>query len=172
MTLDELLLTRQSTRSYDPTKKVSIEDLEKIVEAGRIAPSARNGQPWKFIVVTSEDLLPKIRKECQAFGFNKFTNDVNAFILILEDKDLLKALPRDFTQIDTGLAISQMILKACDLGLSTCILGGIDGEGLKKVCGIKSKQPIRIVLTVGYAKDDDPIRPKNRKDIKEISVFM
>ena len=172
MRLDELYLTRQSCRSYDKDRQVNKEDLEKIIEAARLAPSARNAQPLFYTVVTNPSLLPTLRKACQSFGFNQFTDDVNAFIIIQENKDLANPTPRDFAQIDMGLATSQMILKATDLGLSTCILGGFDPLQVREACGIESEQPIRLVLTVGYAKADDPIRPKKRKDLDKIVKYL
>ena len=172
MNLDELFLNRQSCRNYDKEKTVKKEDLEAIIEAARIAPSARNDQPWFFTVVTSNSLLPGVRNACQGHGFNTFTDNVNAFIVIQENKDLSRLLPRDFAQIDIGLATSQMILKASSLGLSTCILGAFDGVALKEACGIESAQPIRLVLCVGYADSSDIIRPKKRKDFDDIAKFI
>lgn len=173
MELDELFRLRQSCRNYDASKKVSTYDLEKILDAARIAPSARNAQPWHFTVVIDEEILPKIRKSCQKLGFNKFTDNVNAFIIVQEDKDLAsKIIRRDFAPIDIGLSTSQMILKAAEIGLSTCIIGAFDEEKVREACHIKSKQPIKILVAVGYAASEDVIRDKKRKELKDIATFL
>lgn len=172
MTLDELFKNRQSCRSYDPEKLVSSKDLEKIVEAGSLSPSARNLQPWFFTVVNNHDTVLKIREARQTPGFNDFTSDVNAFIVIQENKDLSREYARDFTQIDLGLTTAHMILKATDLGLSTCILGSFDEAVVRNACNITSNQPIRLVLAIGYAKADDVIRDKKRKELNDIAKFL
>ena len=68
----QLVLSRQSDRAYDKERPVETEKLERILEAGRLAPSACNAQPWKFVVITDRELAVKIGKAAAGLGMNKF----------------------------------------------------------------------------------------------------
>ena len=79
----ELVKARQSDRAYDKTRPVESEKLERILEAARLAPSACNAQPWKFVVVTDPELAIKVGKASAGLGMNKFAKDAPVHILIV-----------------------------------------------------------------------------------------
>ena len=83
----EIITSRQSDRKYSD-KPVEKEKLERIIEAGRLAPSACNAQPWKFIVVTDPDLLKKVAKAASAklLGMNTFVEQAPLMIVIVREK--------------------------------------------------------------------------------------
>ena len=78
----ELAAARQSDRTYEPGRVIEREALERILEAGRLAPSACNGQPWHFTVVTDPQLLVEVGKATSSLGMNRFVKDASALVLI------------------------------------------------------------------------------------------
>lgn len=167
----ELIKTRQSVRKFKDTP-VPVELLRNCVEAARIAPSACNGQPWRFVIVTGEDSVKKVREAVTDKGMNKFTENCPAFIAVIEGKTVLTAkvgglyLKTDFPQIDIGLATMQLVLAAETQGLSTCIMGWVKSKTVEDLLDLKSGEKLRLVVAVGYG--DAPQRDKKRKSFGEI----
>ena len=81
----QLVMSRQSDRAYDKERSVEPEKLERILEAARLAPSACNAQPWKFVVVTDRELSRKVGKAAAGLGMNKFAKDAPVHILVVEE---------------------------------------------------------------------------------------
>ena len=77
-----------------------------------------------------------------------------------------KVKKNDYRSMDIGIAVAYLTAEATAQGLSTCILGWLDDEKLRKLCGLD--QPVRLVITLGYAKEDDKLREKKRKDISQL----
>lgn len=175
MNFDELLLKRYSCRNYID-KEVDLEDIKKIINAGRISPSARNSQPCEYYIVRDEENVRKLRIELQKPGFNKFVPNVSSFIVIAINEAMYKTkldgLMRDFTDIDAGIAVHAMALEATNIGLATCILGGFDYDGIARLVGIKDSGRVRLVLAVGYS-NDEKIQDKNerRKRMEEVVKY-
>lgn len=175
MNFETIIKTRQSCRNYDKSKEVAIEDIKKILSAAAISPSACNSQPWKFTVAQG-GAVAEIASATQGMGMNKFTKDVNVFIVISEgayNKTALvgsKIKDQDYKSVDIGIATAHMCLCATELGLSTCILGWFDEKKIQNL--IKTKSRIRLVIALGYAAQDDKLRSKTRKDFSEIVEFI
>ena len=171
MNFTEIALTRQSCRSYDPTRSVEPEKLAAILEAGRLAPSACNGQPYRFTVCRGET-ANLVAKATMGMGMNKFAADAPVMIVISEEPYVASAAlgakvkGNDYRSIDIGIAAAYLTAEATAKGLGTCILGWFDDGELRKLCGLE--HPVRLVITLGYAKEGDPLRPKKRKDAKDI----
>lgn len=177
MNFREYAQKRQSCRDYDPTRRPTKEQLENIVTTASLSPSACNSQPWKFYVVNDETISPKVAKCTQQLGLNKYTVDCPAFIVICEQKvKLLRRLlehinSQHYAQIDIGIAAAGLCYAAIDEGLSTCILGCFDEPALKELLGIGEEEKVRLVICVGYAKDDT-LREKTRKSEDEILKYI
>lgn len=191
----DLIKSRKSVRNYSE-KEISDEDLKKILEAGRLAPSWMNVQSWKFILIKSQenkDLLSKL-----AIGQQQVKNakalivcvaDLNAWeeakITHIKNPALNPAL-----QCENGLLIrtmeqviypvSYMMLEAESLGISSCIIGafgseitGIEQETYKEVkqkLGLGDKQIISTIITLGYEAEETETT-KKRKEFDEV-VFL
>lgn len=168
----ELILKRESCRNYTG-ESVDTGLLLKCVEAARLAPSACNSQPWKYYIINDKRNADKVRECIQPNGANKFTDKCPAFAVVAEKHAMLKKSLRDTTpsqkwaQNDVGLSIAHYILRASDLGLSTCIIGMIDEDGLHEKLGIDREEKIRLVIATGYSADEVP-REKKRKTLEEI----
>ncbi|NMM62778.1 NAD(P)H nitroreductase [Clostridium sp. P21] len=172
----DLIKKRESCRNY-ADKQVENTKLLACIEAARIAPSACNGQPWKFIVVNNKELSPKVAKCLQDLVMNKFTDKCPAFIIVLEEKSDIKARVgaaiknQDYSSIDIGIATAHLCLAATEQGLSTCIMGWFNEKGLKDLLHIPNSKRIRLVVSIGYSQDKK-LRNKIRKNIDEISQFI
>ena len=166
----EIANARQSCRAYEETKTVEQEKLDAMLEAARLAPSACNGQPYKFTVCRG-NTAKEVAKACAGLGMNKFAVQAPVVIVVSEMPYVksaamgAKVKGNDYRSIDIGIAAAYLTAEATTQGLSTCILGWLDSDKICKLCGLD--MPVRLVITVGYAKDDT-IRPKKRKDLTEL----
>lgn len=181
MTPDELLKifsTRQSVRMYDASKPVDKEIILNCIEAARIAPSACNAQPWKFIVVDDPELKTKLADltSSKLLNMNHFTKQAPVHVVVVREKanfsssvgQVLK--DKEYPLIDIGIAAIQFCLQATVNGLGTCILGWFNEKGVRKLLEIPRNKRVELIITVGYAATPD-IRRKVRKDVMEIHSF-
>ena len=171
----ELAAARQSDRTYEPGRVIEREALERILEAGRLAPSACNGQPWHFTVVTDPQLLVEVGKATSSLGMNRFVKDASALVLItLEPTNITSKLgcgikDKDFPIMDLGIASAYMTLAAEDEGIGSCILGWFDEKKIKELVGIPQKKRLMLIISLGYT--PKPKRKKIRKDFDKVVSF-
>ena len=171
----EIANTRQSCRSYDENKAVEQEKLDAILEAARLAPSACNGQPYHLTVCHGET-AKAVAKATQGQGMNKFATQAPIVIVISEMPYCKSAAvgaklkKNDYRSIDIGIVTAYLTAEATAQGLSTCILGWLDDEKIRDLCGLEGA--VRLVITLGYAKEDDKLRSKKRKDLTELVTVM
>lgn len=171
MNFTEIAKARQSCRAYDATREVEQEKLDAILEAGRLSPSACNGQPYRFTVCRGE--TAKAIAACvTGMGMNKFAADAPVMIVISEESYVpsaalgAKVKKNDYRSIDIGIAAAYVTAEATAQGLGTCILGWFDDERLRAICDLD--KPVRLVITLGYAKEGDSLREKKRKPLEEL----
>ena len=171
MNFTEIAEARQSCRSYDPTRAVEAEKLEAILATARLAPSACNGQPYQITVCKGE-AAKAAAKATQGMGMNKFATDAPV-LLVLSEKPYVasaalgaKVKGNDYRSIDIGILAAYITAEATARGLSTCILGWLDDKKLRELCRLDA--PVRLVITLGYAKEGDPLRAKKRKPLSEL----
>ena len=169
----EIAKTRQSCRSYAQAP-VEQEKLDAVLEALRLAPSACNGQPY-FVTVCRGDTAKAVAAACQGMGMNKFASQAPV-VLVLSEKAYVKTAAvgskvkhNDYRSIDIGIAAAYMTAEATAQGLGSCILGWLDDEKIRKICDLT--QPVRLVITLGYAQEGDPLRPKKRKDLSDLTAY-
>lgn len=178
MSFLDLTKRRQSCRSYIEGKPVEREKLIACLEAARLAPSACNSQPWKYIAVTAPDAVKEM-VSCVYDGIipvNRFARQVPAFVVVTEEKatlvDVLKGrMPNQkFAQMDIGLSVANFCLAATDQELGTCIMGWFKEDKVKKLLDIPESVTVRLILAVGYPKNPEP-REKSRKAFEETVSF-
>lgn len=174
MDFSELILKRQSDRKYAP-KPVAREHILKCLEAARMAPSACNSQPWKFVVVEDPSLLKEMSDAAIGLGMNKFTASVPVIVAVVQENMNLEAKAgalvknKDYSMMDLGFAIDHFCLQAAELGLGTCIMGWFDEKRVKKVLGVPRSRRVQLLISLGYP--DAPVRNKVRKPIEEMSSW-
>ena len=172
----EIAQARQSCRAYDETKAVEPEKLEAILEAARIAPSACNGQPYKITVCKGETAKEVALATRGMGGMNKFAVQAPVMLVISEMPYVksaalgAKVKNNDYRSIDIGITTAYLTAEATAQGLSTCILGWLDDDKIRKLCHLE--YPARLVITLGYAKEGDALRAKKRKELSELVTFM
>ena len=167
----EIAQARQSCRAYDESRAVEPEKLTAVLEAARLAPSACNGQPYHFTVCRGET-AKAVAAAVSGMGMNKFAAQAPVLIVVSEKPYVksaalgAKVKNNDYRSIDIGIAAAYLTAEATAQGLSTCILGWLDDGKIREICGLD--QPVRLVITLGYAKEGDPLRPKKRKELSEL----
>jgi len=172
----EIARLRQSCRSYDETKPVEPEKLEAILTAAQLAPSACNGQPYHFTVCRGETAKEVALATRGMGGMNKFAVQAPVCIVISEMPYVksaalgAKVKNNDYRSIDIGITTAYLTAEATAQGLSTCILGWLDDDKIRKLCHLE--YPARLVITLGYAKEGDALRAKKRKELSELVTFM
>ena len=175
MNFTEIAQNRQSCRSYDASREVEQEKLNAILESARLAPSACNAQPYKITVCRGE-AAAKVAKAVQGMGMNKFASDAPVLLVLSEQPyNATAALgakdkKNDYRSIDIGIMTAYLTAEATAQGLSTCILGWLDDAEIRKICDLDA--PVRLVVTLGYAKEDDKLRQKKRKDMTELVAYV
>ncbi len=171
MNFAEIAQERQSCRNYAAERAVEEEKLHAILEAARLAPSACNGQPYHLTVCRGE-LAQQVAKATMGMGMNKFASDAPVQIVISEKPYVASAAMgakvkgNDYRSIDIGIMAAYLTAEATAQGLSTCILGWFDDAEIRKLCGIDGT--VRLVITLGYAKEGDTLRTKKRKALDEL----
>ena len=163
--------TRQSCRKYDPSRPVEEEKLRAVLASGRLAPSACNGQPYRITVCKGE-AAKRVAKCVQGMGMNPFASDVPV-LLVLSEEPYVKSAAlgaklkhNDFRSIDIGILAAYLTAEAADQGLGTCILGWLNDEPIREICGLSGA--VRLVITLGYPAEGDPLRTKKRKPEEEL----
>lgn len=171
----EIAQTRQSCRNYDETRPVEEEKLDAILHATRLAPSACNGQPYRITVCRGET-AKTVAAATTGLGMNKFAAQA-PILLVLSEMPYVKSAAmgakvkgNDYRSIDIGIAAAYLTAEATAQGLSTCILGWFDDAKIRTACNLE--HPVRLVITLGYAKEGDPLRPKKRKTPEELVSYQ
>jgi nitroreductase len=167
----EIAKTRQSCRQYDPSRAVEREKLDSILEAARLSPSACNGQPY-FITVCQGETAKRVAKATQGLGMNKFATAAPVMLVLSEMPYIASAAmgakikKNDYRSIDIGIVAAYITAEATAQGLGTCILGWLNDEEIRAICGVDGA--VRLVITVGYPKEGDTLRAKKRKPIADL----
>lgn len=175
MNFAEIAENRQSCRSYDSSRDVEPEKLEKILASARLSPSACNGQPY-LITVCKNEAAKKVARATQGVGMNKFATDAPVMLVISEMPYVATAAlgakmkKNDYRSIDIGIVSAYITAEATAQGLGTCILGWLDDAEIRKICNLDGA--VRLVITLGYAKADDKLRIKKRKDIDTLVKYV
>lgn len=171
----EIARQRQSCRSYDRERPVEEEKLAAILEAVRLAPSACNGQPYKLTVCTGES-AKQVADAVTGMGLNKFAADAPVLIVISEESYVksaalgAKVKGNDYRSMDIGIAAAYLTAEAAAQGLGSCILGWLDDKKIRDICALS--HPVRLVITVGYAKDGEVLREKKRRAMSQLVTRM
>lgn len=174
MNFTEIAQVRQSCRSYDAEREIEEEKLAAILEATRLSPSACNGQPYHLTVCKGETARA-VAAATMGMGMNKFAAQAPVLVVISEEPYVksaalgAKVKGNDYRSIDIGIAAAYLTAEAAAQGLGSCILGWFDDDKIRKLCDLSA--PVRLVITLGYPKEGDPLRTKKRKDLQELVSY-
>jgi len=154
----EATKTRRSIRKYRP-EPIPDEKLQIVLEAARLAPSAANRQPWRFVIIQDS-----VRKEALAEAANNqtFLNDAAAIITAVGDPDVSTR----WHEKDTMITLEHMVLAATALGYGTCWIGAFDEDAVKHLLKIPARMKVVALLPIGVP--DEKPGPKPRKPPSEL----
>lgn len=168
----KLINLRHSVRGYHHEKLVEKEKLLRILEAGRVAPSAANKQPWTFMVVTSENMLGAIHQSYERDWFKQAP-----VVLVVKGRktDAWSRQHDGYNSLETDLTIAMdhLILAATNEGLGTCWIANFNPAILHSALFLKPDEVVYAITPVGYP-TTEPLTalPKNRKEISQIVEWV
>ncbi len=154
----ECIRKRRDIRSFID-REVSDEVIMKIIEAGRLAPSAMNLQPWDFIVIKDKQTIKALGPLCTS---GRFIVDASFAIVVCTDPS------NKWHEIDGARAVQNMALSGWNEGAGCCWIGAIDRQKVKEMLNIPPKLHVLTILPFGYPEQFTVKRKKNRKTLSEI----
>ncbi len=166
MELKKVIEERRSVRSYKKDN-VPEDKLKKVLESARLAPSASNRQPWKFIVVKD----PQRRKElARAASHQSFVGEAPVVIAAvgLNTKHIMGCGIPSYP-VDLAIAIDHITLAAADEGLGTCWIGSFSQEEAKKILKVPDPYKVVTLLPLGFPADRQGF--KSRKSLEEVVCY-
>jgi len=168
----DLIRNRESIRNYDPHRPLDRETLHRILEAGRLAPSAVNFQPWKFLAISSAEMLAKVRP---CYGREWFS-DAPHILVVVGYRDQAWVRKYDgYNSLETDLTIAMdhMILAAEYEGVATCWVGAYDPDMLREALALKENEIVYSITPLGYPKAGfEKKGNKKRKEFSEIVQYL
>lgn len=175
--LKTLIEKRFSCRNFIKDRMVDKNLIMQCIEAARLAPSASNSQPWKYIIVDDIELKQQIVNNLTigSLKFNQFAHNAPVMIVVIEEPKNIEltigqvALNRNFANFDIGCSVIQFCLQATELNLSTCILGIFNEKKIKKLLQIPFNRKVAVVIALGYSNETP--KEKKRKEIEKIYSF-
>lgn len=171
-----LVSARRSIRKY-LDRPVEAEKIKKCIEAARLAPSACNSQPYKFIIIDDPDVKNRVSKAAFSgiYSIGKSFGSAPVLVAVVSQKQNITAWLGNqiqninFRYIDIGIAVEHFILQATELGLGTCWIGWFNQKNVSHVLGVPSRYRVEVMLSVGYPGENPQARVK--KSIEEIVSF-
>lgn len=170
MSFIELVKLRKSVRAYDKGRQLENNELKKILEAGRLAPSAKNLQEWKYIVVKNRALLEGLIPACKD---QSFVGDASCIIIGCSDKtDYVMTCGQQAYTVDLAISMEHMALMAAELGVGSCWVGAFYEDRVKELLDIPEDVRIVSLLLLGYPKRDlKDISGPGRKSLEEMVCY-
>lgn len=164
MTVMEAIKSRRSVRRYDP-RPVEEEKLLSVLEAGRLAPSARNRQNWRFVAATDPALRETLSEACNG---QQSVAEAPVTLCVVATGQNLMPCGQTGEVIDAAIALSFMMLEAQEQGLCTCWLGAFQAEAVREALGLPEEEVVVAVTPLGYPAEFPEPRP--RKPLDEVVV--
>ena len=178
MSFLDLASSRYSVRNYKNTP-VPQEKINKCIEAARLAPSACNSQPWKFVIIDNPDIRESLAKAAfeGLLDFNHFAYKAPVLSLIVSERQTAFAKfgsivkRKNFSQMDVGITAEHFCLQATEEGLGTCMLGWYNEKPIQKLLHIPRNRRIGLLISLGYEPEGYKQRQKIRKKIDKVVSY-
>ncbi len=167
---------RRSIRAFQ-NRLVEREKLALCLEAARLAPSACNAQPWKFIIVDEPVLKTRLATAAfsGAYAINRHAATAPVLVAVVSQRGRAWAWLGNqvqgtvFRLVDIGIACEHFVLQAQELGLGTCWLGWFDVKAAARLLSVPRGHRVEMLLSVGYPSENPGPRP--RRSLAEMSAF-
>jgi len=161
MNVHEAIAARRSIRSFQD-KPIEEDKLRRVLEAGRLAPSARNMQEWRFVVVRDSALRERLVEACKG---QQFVGAAPAVIVACAvQNEHVMTCGQHAYPIDLAIAVDHMTLAAVEEGLGTCWLGAFYEDRVREIVGIPDSVRVVTVLPIGYPDESPNARSRNAFD--------
>ena len=167
MNINEAIYSRRSIRQFN-SSTIKKSDLLKVIEAGAMAPSGKNGQPWRFVIVQENRLL--IDAIANLSIYKKWLKNANCFIIVLLDKLSAYHYIKDVQAI--GACIQNILLSAHEIGIGSCWIGEIykNGAYIKDLLNISDENlELMAIVALGYY--DKSEAKFSRRKIEELLLY-
>ncbi len=173
----DLIKRRQSQRTYTD-QPIDKEKLLHCIEAARLAPSANNSQPWKFIIIDNPGLKNTVAEltSTAIIPMNQFTKQAPVIVAVVREKTNLSTAvgrvlkDKNYPLIDIGITTAHFCLQATAEGMSTCIIGWFDEKKIKELLHVPKDLRLELLILVGYPPTNE-IRKKKRKETNQILSY-
>jgi nitroreductase len=150
--------TRRTTRAF-LAREIPEQAIRNILEAGRLSPSARNMQPWHFVVIQDKGVLEQLGTLCTS---GRFIDQAGCAVAVVTDPS------NRWHEIDGARAVQNMELAGWNEGLGTCWIGSIERERVKDLLGIPAPLHLLTILPFGYPAEPNAPRRKTKKRSDEV----
>jgi len=173
----QLIKSRRSIRNYQQ-RPIEREKILLCLEAARLAPSAENVQPWRFIVLDDPRVIQQFSQEAFSgiYAPTRFAAKAPVIVIILAKLDILanrigsQIQGVNFYLLDIGIAGEHLVLQAQELGIGTCWIGWFNGKKIRKFFNIPRSYKIVALISMGYP-EHRPTRPHKRYELTDIAWF-
>lgn len=167
MEFQELIRQRHSVRAYK-SKNIPQDVLEKVLEAGRLAPTAANRQGFKIFVIKTGDFRDELKKIYPQEWF--FTAPYVIGICGITEETWVRKDGKNYADVDSAIVMDHIILAATDSGLGTCWIGAFNAEAARNFLDIPEDMEPIVFTPLGYPADE--LRSKIRKPIDKLVQYL
>ena len=172
----DIIQKRTSLKGCLSNRKIEEDKIIKILEAARMAPSSRNMQPWRFIIIKGKEAVENLVNHA-FMEFNAMAKEAPVIIIACANpNDDVEVDGKEYYLFDTALAVENMVLAATDLGLVTHLMTAIHEDKLKEVLAIPSEVRFVVATPLAYPKTGsydeaakERLEQRSRKDISEFA---
>lgn len=172
----ELTRKRISVRRY-LERPVEKDKIDLCLEAARMAPSACNSQPWKFVVVDDKRAKDELCEKAFSgiYKMNSFARSAPVIVAVVSEKARFFAQVggqfrgTQYCLLDVGMACEHFVLQAAELGIGTCLLGWFNERGVKRLLNIPRQRKVDLLISMGYY--DPIVKDKIRRPLNEMSSY-
>jgi nitroreductase len=162
----DVIHRRRSIRKYK-AQPVPAEKLQRVLEAGRKAPSWANKQCWRFILIDDEHLRSKLNEIMGGNpGDTVYTDAPYTLVICADPFASGKKDGKEYYMFDVGIALENIMLAAAEEGLGTCCIGWFDERSVRNLLGIPEEYRVVALTPIGYPDEEPAARP--RKEMKEL----
>lgn len=166
MDLLPAITARRSAKRFS-ARQVSMQSIERVLHAGRLAPSAKNRQEWRFIVVSRPDIRAKLAEA--SFGAEQIDTAPVVVAVCTTNVDYRMPNGQLSYPVDLGIAAAFMMLQAAHDGLGSCAMTTFDEQEVQDLLSIPHAMRVVVMVALGYA-DDEPPR-QSRKSLSDIVAY-
>jgi len=165
MAVLEAIRKRYSCRAYED-REVEQDKLDQVFEAARLAPSAKNMQDWRFVVVREKNTK---RRVAEAANNQKFLEKAGVIVVGCSNSDYVMRCGQAVGPIDVAIALEHMCLQASELGLGTCWIGSFHADKVRKILCIPEDVAVIELMAVGYRADEP--QERRREEMGKIVCY-